>query len=202
MSGTERKSTPARRRVLSFDERDLWQRVTRDVTPKRSKKKPQPVEPSIEATPAAPSKPRPSTDAKPVPGKVTPAALPAAPKYPAPLVELERRQKIKIAKGRTALDGKLDLHGMRLHEAHAALHSFILNAQARRARVLLVVTGKGGGKASDLAAPDRPSGVLRRSVPQWLGEPQLRSVVLGVEEAARNHGGAGALYVRLRKPRP
>ena len=41
--------------------------------------------------------------------------------------------------------------------------------------------------------------MLRRLAPQWLGEPDLRSVVLGFEEAGRAHGGAGALYVRLRR---
>ena len=43
-------------------------------------------------------------------------------------------------------------------------------------------------------------GVLRRLTPQWLREPDLRSVVLGFEEAGRAHGGSGALYVRLRRP--
>ena len=41
--------------------------------------------------------------------------------------------------------------------------------------------------------------MLRRSVPHWLRAPELRTVVLGFEEAARHHGGAGALYVRLRR---
>jgi DNA-nicking Smr family endonuclease len=40
---------------------------------------------------------------------------------------------------------------------------------------------------------------LRRIVPHWLGAPDLRAVVLGFEEAGRAHGGAGALYVRLRR---
>ncbi|MEQ4597219.1 MAG: Smr/MutS family protein, partial [Methylobacteriaceae bacterium] len=42
-------------------------------------------------------------------------------------------------------------------------------------------------------------GVLRRSVPHWLRGPELRGLVLGFEEAARHHGGGGALYVRLRR---
>jgi len=32
-----------------------------------------------------------------------------------------------------------------------------------------------------------------------LRESDMRSIVLGFEEAARAHGGSGALYVRLRK---
>ena len=42
-------------------------------------------------------------------------------------------------------------------------------------------------------------GVLRRLAPHWLRANDMRSVVLGFEEAARAHGGSGALYVRLRR---
>jgi DNA-nicking Smr family endonuclease len=42
--------------------------------------------------------------------------------------------------------------------------------------------------------------VLRRLAPHWLSEPDLRTVVLGFQEAGRAHGGSGARYVRLRRP--
>jgi DNA-nicking Smr family endonuclease len=42
---------------------------------------------------------------------------------------------------------------------------------------------------------------LRRMVPHWLAEADLRHLVLGFEEASRGHGGSGALYVRLRSSR-
>jgi DNA-nicking Smr family endonuclease len=38
-------------------------------------------------------------------------------------------------------------------------------------------------------------------VPHWLRLPDLRGVVLGFEEASPQHGGSGALYVRLRRRR-
>ena len=63
---------------------------------------------------------------------------------------------------------------------------------------MLVITGKGSG---DARAYMDERGVLRRMVPQWLSMPDLRSVVLGYEEAHANHGGGGALYVRIRKRR-
>ncbi len=44
-------------------------------------------------------------------------------------------------------------------------------------------------------------GILRRLVPHWLGLPDLRSLVIGFEEASAHHGGSGALYVRLRRRR-
>ena len=44
-------------------------------------------------------------------------------------------------------------------------------------------------------------GVLRRQVPQWLGLPEFRALVIGFEEAHIAHGGEGALYVRVRRRR-
>jgi DNA-nicking Smr family endonuclease len=41
--------------------------------------------------------------------------------------------------------------------------------------------------------------VLRRNVPGWLEEPDLRAIVLSYTQAGIRHGGAGALYVQLRK---
>jgi DNA-nicking Smr family endonuclease len=60
----------------------------------------------------------------------------------------------------------------------------------------LVVTGKGSKDGLDFSHDER--GVLRRMVPHWLAAPDLRHIVLGFTEAARRHGGEGALYVRLR----
>jgi DNA-nicking Smr family endonuclease len=41
--------------------------------------------------------------------------------------------------------------------------------------------------------------VLKRNVPRWLAEPELAAIVVGYTEAAVRHGGAGALYVQLRR---
>ncbi|HEX5866107.1 MAG TPA: Smr/MutS family protein, partial [Beijerinckiaceae bacterium] len=51
------------------------------------------------------------------------------------------------------------------------------------------------------SVPFEERGVLRRVVPHWLRLPDLRPLVVGFEEAAVRHGGAGALYVRLRRAR-
>ena len=47
----------------------------------------------------------------------------------------------------------------------------------------------------------RSPSVLRRMAPHWLGSPGMRDIVVGFEEAARGHGGSGALYVRIRRAR-
>jgi len=63
---------------------------------------------------------------------------------------------------------------------------------------VIIVTGKGGAIDEFRGWPNE-RGVLKRLTPQWLREPDLRSVVIGFEEAGRAHGGSGALYVRLRR---
>ena len=58
-------------------------------------------------------------------------------------------------------------------------------------RHVLVITGKGSSMGSD--------GVLRQAVPHWFATPSFRILVNGYEDAARNHGGTGAMYVRMRR---
>jgi DNA-nicking Smr family endonuclease len=97
----------------------------------------------------------------------------------------------RLARGREAIGGKIDLHGLGQDAAHAALITFVERAAARGVRGVLVITGKG-------ALGD---GVLRRRTPEWLAQPPLRAHVAGLSEAHRHHGGAGAIYVALRASR-
>jgi DNA-nicking Smr family endonuclease len=116
---------------------------------------------------------------------------------------LERRKARKLGSGRTEIEARIDLHGMRQSEAHSALVRFLQRAYAEEKRWVLVITGKGAPKRTALderleyerAEP----GVLRRNVPRWLAEPALAPIVIGFTTAAINHGGEGALYVHLRK---
>jgi len=100
--------------------------------------------------------------------------------------------RTRVARGKEVIDARIDLHGLTQAQAHSALLQFLRNAQARDARLLLVITGKGRGSEP---------GVLRRQVPQWLGLPEFRPLVVGFEDAHIAHGGAGALYVRVRRTR-
>ena len=175
----------SRRRVLSYEERVLWTTVTKAIAPLRATARLAP-DVDTEATADAVKPPRPVGPKK--------ASPPLAPQQPAPppLTPLSRRMKRGVVRGKQVIDARLDLHGLTQSEAHAALLRFLRNAGARDARLALVITGKGRG-----AEP----GVLRRQVPQWLGLPEFRSLVLGFEDAHVTHGGEGALYVRLRRAR-
>jgi DNA-nicking Smr family endonuclease len=128
---------------------------------------------------------------KPIAAAAASAATPAVPA----LAPLGRRMRQRVARGREAIDARLDLHGLTQSEAHAALLHFLRQANARGARLVLVITGKGRAGAGS------ERGILRRQVPQWLGLPEFRAYVIGFEDAHVAHGGEGALYVRLRKIR-
>lgn len=183
-----------RRRSLSDDERTLWETVTRAISPLR-KRKAKKIEAGVgekEATPpAALAKPRAS------PKVAAPAVAPARP-GPPPLAPLERRLKQKLSRGRESIDARIDLHGMTQVDAHAALAHFLRRAQHDGARVVLVITGKGARTSAD---PHAERGVLKRQVPLWLESAELRGYVVGFESAGIGHGGAGALYVRVRRGR-
>src|SRR5262249_6323447 len=181
-----------RGRRLSADEESLWTTVTRAVRPL----KPRPLSAS---PPAEPVTNESAERSGATPRKAeTPSAKTSAPR----LAPLDRRLHRRIARGHEPLTRRLDLHGHTQREAHDALAAFLRSAQADGIRIVLVVTGKGarGAERDRGAARDAFSerGVLRRLVPHWLHAPELRSIVLGFDDAHIGHGGEGALYVRLR----
>jgi len=176
-----------RRRVLSPEERVLWANVTKSIAPLREALA---LDVGNDAkitdlARAAPSGTKPvsilskSTEKKSLP----------------PIAQLGRRMKQRIARGKETIDGRLDLHGLTQSEAHATLLRFLRTASTRGARLVLVITGKGA------RAGEGERGVLRRQVPQWLGLPDFRALVVGFEDAHIGHGGEGALYVRVRRQR-
>ena len=134
--------------------------------------------------------------------KHAPAADGLAPAIVAPpsLARFDQRTKRRLVRGTIAIDERLDLHGYTEAAAHSLLRGFLITARGRGARIVLVITGKGQGPGK-VQGPGRERGVLRRAVPHWLSDPSLRDVVLGWEEAHLAHGGAGAIYVRLRRIR-
>ncbi|NIY79361.1 Smr/MutS family protein [Celeribacter sp. HF31] len=115
----------------------------------------------------------------------------------APL-RMDRKKFGKMRKGNLAPEGRIDLHGMTIAQAHPALTRFILNSWAMDRRLVLVITGKGKHRDDDGPIPVR-KGVLKHQVPHWLHMAPLRDAVLQVSEAHLKHGGTGAYYVYLRR---
>ena len=171
-------------RPLSDEEIELWREVAKSVAPRKGALLPSPRKRAAATATAA---------ASPLAGAVKPSrGMPT-------LAPLERRLRRRLSRGGAQPDDVIDLHGMSEAEAHRALRGFLIYAQARGDRLALVITGKGENRnAIGPLWADSP-GVLRRLTPHWLRASDLRPIVVGFEEAARGHGGAGALYVRLRR---
>lgn len=186
----------SRRADLSPEDRRIWARVSGSVKEKVAKKALRVTPGAVEADP--PAAPHPKTPAKsppkfvkpPKPGVPAPIAPPSASRGRGLPEELEPRRQRRLSRERDPIEAKIDLHGYGRFQAQDALTAFLIGAQARGYRAVLVVTGQGrrGG-----------TGVIRASVHEWLQAPGLRTVVSGFAPAARHHGGDGALYVTIRR---
>jgi DNA-nicking Smr family endonuclease len=185
-----------RKRVLSREEVELWESVARQAKPLRRRPRIKPADDEasgaekIAGVGPAPAALAPSSRPPVIVQK--PATIVAA---PPPLAALGRRERSQLSRGRRDIDARLDLHGMTQTRAHRVLLNFLHRAQDDGLTFVLVITGKG------TTGSESERGVLRRQVPHWLGAPELRGVVVGFEEAHIGHGGAGALYVRIRRGR-
>ena len=208
--------TERRRRILTSDEHALWSHVTRHIQPLGRRLPADETDAKPALVPPPPAAGTPTTDAtakakaangarQPAKarGEPTPAKpKPVEPTLP-PIVPLERRLRQRLSRGTHAIDAVIDLHGMRQHEAHAALRGFLHSAFRKGQRWVLVITGKGGPRRprdEDDMFGVAERGILKKNVPIWLAEPELRAIVVSFTVAAISHGGEGALYVQLRNP--
>lgn len=180
-----------RRRDLSGEEQRLWASIARTAQPLRGKSLPD-VPPAREEAEqqAAPSHVASKGPSAPAP--IQPVARGRTAAMPPPLHPIERPVRRKIGKGRIALEDRIDLHGQTEAVAHVTLLFFLRRAQGRGLRHVLVITGRGASFGS--------TGTLKRALPHWFSTPEFRGLVAGFEAAERGHGGAGAFYVRVRRP--
>ncbi len=223
MSAEDPPSSRWRKTQLSAEDQALWNHVVRSVAkPRRAKPRVAEV-PSL-APPAEseqalnPLEQRlksafSNSEPKSLRKRATCAfSTPARPPHPpnpthqkTPLANFDSKAVRRIRSGRIEIEARLDLHGMRQDEAHWALRSFLSGCQSRGLRWVLVITGKGRSARDCEAATTfhvgQDRGVLRRSVPRWLSEPDLRPLVVSYTTAALHHGGEGALYIQLRARR-
>jgi DNA-nicking Smr family endonuclease len=169
------------KRPLRPEERHIWGMVAATVHPLPGKATPK----------AAPGDalPAPTTQegaARAAAGGLEPAK-PAKPRANLDLIEPNRRHR--IAKARDPIGARLDLHGLTQDRARSVLERFLVRAWDEGIRAVLVITGKGV----------QGDGILKRAAPEWLAAPHLAHIVAGISDAARHHGGEGALYVALKK---
>ncbi len=183
-------------RKLGKEERVLWGKVARTARPISGRMEELLTFEDVEGEPVAlspvpaakPIPPFPQMIVEPVPDLSAPTAKKDRVHHP-----LEKPVKRKLTRGRLALEARIDLHGMFQSEAHAVLLDFLVRAHERGLRHVLVITGKGRSMGSD--------GALKRAVPMWFSKPEYRHLISSYEDASMNHGGDGALYVRLSRRR-
>lgn len=176
------------RRPLKPDERQIWGKVIKTVTPLHPSR--EDLEAELNAEPARQTATRSAPSLQmPVPRPATNIAKPP----PA-----DRSAERRLRRGRVDIDARIDLHGMTQAAARTALGHFLHAARSRGFRAVLVITGKGKAGVRNREAGEAPSGVIRRRFPEWLAEPELRHLVSGYAGAHRRHGGDGAFYVMIR----
>jgi DNA-nicking Smr family endonuclease len=109
-------------------------------------------------------------------------------------VGLDPRLVGRLRRGDFSMQGHIDLHGMTQVDAKQALTEFILESVRKGRRAVLVVHGRG------LRSPGgRP--VLKHATAQWLSHGILGGYVLAFTTARLYDGGAGAVWVLLRRER-
>lgn len=176
-------------RRLSAEERDIWARLARSVTPLPGRTA---LLPESDLSAAAAPGPAP----KPSPANSARVAAPPRPRSPSPV--LDSTWERRIVTGAIIPDMSVDLHGHTLNEAHQRLNDALGHAVARQARVLLVVTGNPRPVVSGPVG-EKTRGAIRAEIGDWLALSGHADAIASVRTAHPRHGGKGALYVILRR---
>jgi DNA-nicking Smr family endonuclease len=174
-------------RRLNPDEAKLWARVVESVRPLGGAVAAAAVEAGTQETPPPDPSPRRASRQPPPP---------AAPARKPPGVTLDGSWDRRLSRGLVSPDAMLDLHGHNLATAYDLLDRRLEQAIDSGARLMLLVTGKPPG-------PERPTkrGAIRAAVGDWLQASRHSGRIAAVRNAHPRHGGSGAIYIVLRRPR-
>ncbi|MEQ8410043.1 MAG: Smr/MutS family protein [Erythrobacter sp.] len=192
-------------RGLSPEEQAAWARLAESVTPLEGREVP-----GVGKIPAAPIASRKqqgpkATPTKPASAGVRPgmarAARPTASPPPRASFssDLDSHWNRRLKAGRVTPDLTLDLHGHTLDMAHARIMNGLDQARAMGARVVLVVAGR--ERPVDPADRMERRGAIRAKLLDWLAASRHADSIAAVRRAHVRHGGEGALYLVLKRPR-
>ena len=171
---------------------ELWRHVTRDTKPLKGR---EPPDREVRERKNKPAKGPATTQRPPVRPRdksPEPGLPPGRPLAPGALADVDKRTADRLKRGKLAIEGRLDLHGLRQEEASGRLARFLADAQGAGRRCVLVITGKGQG---------REGGVIRQNLPHWLNLPANRARLVAFAPAQPKDGGHGAFYVLLKRKR-
>jgi DNA-nicking Smr family endonuclease len=105
---------------------------------------------------------------------------------------ISRKLMKTLKKGQFPVQDHIDLHGLTKKEAEIRVRDFLLQSSRRGFRCVLIVHGRGLNSQDSLA-------VLKANLPIWLTRGPVRKIVLAFATARPYDGGAGAVYVLLRR---
>lgn len=196
-------------RSLSPDEAALWVRVMAGVRPIARR----PAEPAPRTTTVTPAGPAVASSGAGPAARVRPAvgaAKPGSPAKPAPTARTVRMHPAtpsntldgtwdrRLSRGLVSPDRTVDLHGHTLASAYDMLDAALAMAIRSGDRMILLVTGKPPRPASE-----RPHarGAIRAATGDWLAGSRHAAAIAAVRAAHPRHGGAGALYIVLKRSR-
>jgi DNA-nicking Smr family endonuclease len=98
----------------------------------------------------------------------------------------------RLKRGEFSVQDYIDLHGLKKKEAEAVVSEFIVKSYQRGLRCVLIVHGRGLGSVDHQPA-------IKRELPVWFRRGTLKRIVIAFVTARPCDGGAGALYVLLKK---
>jgi DNA-nicking Smr family endonuclease len=192
---------PGRR--LSPEEAELWARVASTV---RAFERPRPAVAAAQAQ-APPESSRVPLPPGKQPKRIRMPQLPPAAAAPAPPAPksidghtLDANWDRKLGRGLAVPDFTLDLHGATLDSAYTRLDQGLALAISQGARLVLLITGR---PRPHVDPADRSSrrGAIRAKFLDWLTHGSHASRIAAIRPAHPRHGGAGAVYIVLRKAR-
>ena len=195
-------------RSLSPDEAALWKRVMAGVrpiappppepvpAPRQQSAPPKPL--STGRTPGQPIRPVAIAAVANRPPVASVAARPVRSPPPPPANTLDGTWDRRLSRGLVSPDRTVDLHGHTLASAYDLLDAALAQAIRAGDRTILLVTGK-----PPRAASERPHarGAIRAATGNWLAGSRHAAAIAAVRAAHPRHGGAGALYIVLKRPR-
>jgi DNA-nicking Smr family endonuclease len=98
----------------------------------------------------------------------------------------------RLKRGEFSVQDYIDLHGLTKKEAETVVDKFIIQSYHKGLRCVLIVHGRGLGSIDHKPA-------IKRELPVWFKRGILKKIVLAFVTAKPCDGGAGALYVLLKK---
>ena len=105
---------------------------------------------------------------------------------------LDRRLMARLRRGDYAVQGHVDLHGLTREEARVKVDEFLHDSRIHGCRCILIIHGRGLNSKDQIP-------VLKEALRVWLTRGRIARHVLAFATARPTDGGAGAVYVLLRR---